>query len=368
MTDLPTPASIKRLRAALLDWYERAGRALPWRIRPEDRAAGRTADPYAVWLSEIMLQQTTVPHAAPYWRRFLDRWPSIHDLAAAPREEVMAEWAGLGYYARARNLHACAQLVSGELNGVFPSDLEGLRALPGVGEYTSNAIRAAAFDRPASVVDGNVERVISRLFALEIPLPDAKPQIKRLAAALADPGRPGDYAQAIMDLGATVCVPRAPNCPACPWAPDCRARDSGDPARFPFKRKKPVRPVRHGAAFIATRSGVRQNGGLARRIEVFLRTRPDGGLLGGMLGAPGTDWLDAPPGPGRLQTAQPFEAEWEKRGAVRHVFTHFSLELDVFAAPAPPDFSGENGQWVDSAALSRAAIPSLYRKALKIAL
>ena len=240
------------MRAALLGWYDREGRTLPWRIRPEHRAAGRTADPYAVWLSEIMLQQTTVAHATPYWERFLARWPSVEALAASPREDVLAAWAGLGYYARARNLHACAEVVAGALGGRFPEDLEALRALPGVGEYTANAIRAAAFDKPASVVDGNVERVITRVFAIETPLPRAKGQIKRLAATLADPDRPGDYAQALMDLGATVCTPKSPACARCPWSRACAAHAAGTETRYPIKAKKAPKPVRHGVCFHVT--------------------------------------------------------------------------------------------------------------------
>lgn len=246
---------IERLRHSLLDWYDREGRRLPWRIRPEERAAGRTADPYAIWLSEIMLQQTTVPHATPYWFRFLELWPRVGDLAAAPREAVMREWAGLGYYARARNLHACARRVQEELGGRFPEDLDGLRALPGIGEYTANAILAAAFDKPASVVDGNVERVLTRLVRLQTPLPKAKPEIRRLAAGIASPDRPGDYAQAIMDLGAMVCTPRAPDCGACPWAFACAARAEGDMTRYPRKERKKPRPERRGIAWLVRGTG-----------------------------------------------------------------------------------------------------------------
>ena len=252
---MPSADSInpEAMRAALLDWYDREGRTLPWRIRPEDREAGRKPDPYAVWLSEIMLQQTTVPHATPYWERFLARWPSVQDLAASPREDVLAAWAGLGYYARARNLHACAQVVADELGGRFPEDLEALRALPGVGEYTANAIRAAAFDKPASVVDGNVERVITRLFAIETPPPGAKPEIKRLAAGLADPDRPGDYAQALMDLGATVCTPKSPRCGACPWSKACAAHAAGTRRAIRSRRRRPQSRCAAASAFTSPR-------------------------------------------------------------------------------------------------------------------
>jgi len=340
------------LRAALLDWYEREGRALPWRIRPEDRAAGRTPDPYAVWLSEIMLQQTTVPHAAPYWERFLARWPGVHDLAAAPREDVLAAWAGLGYYARARNLHACAQVVSRELGGVFPSDLEGLHALPGIGEYTANAIRAAVFDLPASVVDGNVERVITRLFAIEAPLPKARTEIRRRAAQLADPARPGDYAQALMDLGATVCTPRNPGCRACPWSGACAAFAAGQAERYPVKAAKKPRPVRFGVCFHVTRGGA-----------IWLRRRPENGLLGAMMELPGSAWEAREP-----VCAPPFEAHWREAGEVRHVFTHFELRLKVLRAAAPPDWTAPEGEWAPLGRLAEAGLPSVMMKAARLGL
>ena len=344
------------MRAALLGWYDAKGRTLPWRVRPEDRAAGAEADPYAVWLSEIMLQQTTVAHAAPYWRAFLERWPSVHDLAAAPRDEVLAAWAGLGYYARARNLHKCAGVVSQELGGEFPSDLEGLRALPGVGDYTANAIRAVAFDQPASVVDGNVERVIARLTALETPLPKAKAQIKIVAAELADPGRPGDYAQALMDLGASVCTPRSPDCAACPWASWCAARATGTQTRYPLKEKKKPKPVRRGACFHVVKDGA-----------LWLRRRPETGLLGAMMELPGTGWGEAPD-QAAFNAAKPFEADWRHAGQVRHVFTHFALELDVYCAQAQPGWTPEEGVWAPVRDLDQAGLPSVMMKAARLGL
>ena len=340
---------IDRLRRSLLDWYDREGRSLPWRIRPEDRAAGREADPYAIWLSEIMLQQTTVPHATPYWFRFLELWPRVEDLAAAPREDVMREWAGLGYYARARNLHACARHVAEELGGVFPDTLEGLKALPGVGEYTANAVLAAAFDGPASVVDGNVERVVTRLYRLETPLPGAKPEIRRLAGAIASPDRPGDYAQAIMDLGATVCTPRSPDCEACPWDFACEARAAGDMTRYPLKEKKKPRPQRRGVAWL-----VRSPKG------IWLRRRPDKGLLGGMTEVPSTAWAETAPA-----EAPPFEADWSDHGEVRHVFTHFELTLSVREAEAAPGWEPEEGWWAPEDGLGEEALPSVMRKVVK---
>ena len=340
---------IDRLRTSLLDWYDREGRRLPWRIRPEDRMAGRVADPYAIWLSEIMLQQTTVPHATPYWFRFLELWPAVGDLADAPREDVMREWAGLGYYARARNLHACARHVAAELDGVFPGTLDGLKALPGIGEYTANAILAAAFDKPASVVDGNVERVISRLYRLQTPLPKAKPEIRRLAGTIASPDRPGDYAQAIMDLGATVCTPRTPDCEACPWSFACEARAAGDMTRYPLKEKKKPRPVRRGIAWL-----VRGPQGL------WLRRRPDAGLLGGMTEVPSTPWAEAPP-----VEEPPFQADWSDRGEVRHVFTHFELTLSVREAAPAEGWEPEEGWWAREDRLGEEALPSVMRKVVR---
>ncbi len=367
MTSTPVPTLSRddapAQRAALLAWYDREGRTLPWRVRPEDRARGVVADPYAVWLSEIMLQQTTVPHATPYWTRFLALWPGVQDLANAPREDVMAQWAGLGYYARARNLHACAQVVSTELKGVFPSELEALRALPGIGEYTANAIRAAAFDLPASVVDGNVERVITRLFAIKAPLPGAKSVIREHAASLADPDRPGDYAQAIMDLGATVCTPRGPSCGTCPWAGACEARAAGEMERYPVKAAKKARPVRHGLVFVILR-------GPAGRCEVYVRPRPDKGLLGGMLEAPGSAWIEDAGALPSVETAAPAGLRWRKAGAVSHVFTHFALELDVHAAEAPAGWRGPDatGRWAPAEPLSASGLPSVMKKAVRAAL
>ncbi|HLY80414.1 MAG TPA: A/G-specific adenine glycosylase, partial [Caulobacteraceae bacterium] len=264
--------TLSRLRKELLAWYDAHARDLPWRVRPAERARGRRADPYRVWLSEIMLQQTTVPHATPYFLAFTRRWPTVSALAAADDGEVMAAWAGLGYYARARNLIACARVVAERLGGVFPDNEEGLRALPGVGPYTAAAIAAIAFDRPANVVDGNVERVMARLFAVEAPLPGAKAELKRLAETLVTNERPGDWAQALMDLGAMVCTPSSPACLTCPASPDCQGRRTGAPETYPRREAKPERPQRYGAAYVLT-SGDR----------VALVRRPAKGLLGGML-------------------------------------------------------------------------------------
>tara|TARA_R110000868_G_scaffold130277_1_gene339894 strand:- start:717 stop:1781 length:1065 start_codon:yes stop_codon:yes gene_type:complete len=340
------PTKITALRQALLGWYDREGRTLPWRRRPEDRRAGQLADPYAIWLSEIMLQQTTVPHATPYWHRFLELWPTVADLAAAPREDVMREWAGLGYYARARNLHACAGTVAGELGGSFPDTMDGLRALPGIGDYTANAILAAAFDKPASVVDGNVERVLTRFYRIETPMPKAKPEIRRLATELADPDRPGDYAQAIMDLGATICSPRSPDCPSCPWGFACEARVAGDMLDYPRKLKKIARPIRHGTAWLVRRGG-----------RIWLRQRADKGLLGGMMEIPSGEWGEA-----GLDAEPPFDAEWADRGEIRHIFTHFELRLSVREAEAGPGWEPQDGIWADDSRLGDHALPSVMQK------
>lgn len=344
------------MRAALLAWYDEQGRTLPWRVRPEDRAAGAVTDPYAIWLSEIMLQQTTVPHATPYWRAFLERWPSVQHLAAAPREDVLAAWAGLGYYARARNLHKCAGVVAEQLGGVFPSDLGELLQLPGVGEYTANAIRAVAFDQTASVVDGNVERVITRLVALETPLPRAKAQIKKIASKLADPDRPGDYAQALMDLGATVCTPKKPDCAGCVWSTWCAARAAETQSRYPLKEKKKPKPVRRGACFHVLKGDA-----------LWLRRRPETGLLGAMMELPGAEWGEALEAAAVVE-AQPFEADWRHAGQVRHVFTHFALELDVYCAEAPGDWTPPDGAFTPVRELDEAGLPSVMMKAAKLGL
>ncbi|OYW97235.1 MAG: A/G-specific adenine glycosylase, partial [Caulobacter vibrioides] len=271
------------LRSALLAWYDAQARDLAWRVGPADRRAGVRSDPYRVWLSEVMLQQTTVPHATPYFLSFTQRWPTVSDLAAVDDGDLMAAWAGLGYYARARNLLACARAVASEHGGVFPNTEEGLRALPGVGAYTAAAVAAIAFDRPANVVDGNVERVMSRLFAVEAPMPDSKPELKALAGDLVTDDRPGDWAQALMDLGATVCKPKGPLCDRCPIAAWCAAYQGGAPETYPRKTKKADRPRRHGVAYV-----------LSRGDEVALVRRPPKGLLGGMLGLPTSAWRAAP--------------------------------------------------------------------------
>lgn len=353
-----TAADPAALARALLGWYDAHARSLPWRVGPAARAAGVRPDPYRVWLSEIMLQQTTTVHAAPYFLRFTARWPGVRDLADAEDAEVMAAWAGLGYYARARNLLACARTVAAA-GGAFPDTEAGLRALPGIGPYTAAAVAAIAFDRPATVVDGNVERVTARLFAEETPLPAAKPRLTALAARLTPAHRPGDFAQAMMDLGATVCTPRAPACPRCPWAGACAARARGIAEALPAKTPKAAKPHRQGAVFVAvTPSG-----------RLLLERRPDRGLLGGMQGLPGTDWTETPPDAAALAAAAPLPADWRATTTpARHVFTHFSLTLEVLTARPAEAAAPGRGAFVPDARAQLDRLPTVFRKALAIGL
>jgi A/G-specific adenine glycosylase len=334
--------------AALLAWYDRHRRRLPWRALP-----GETADPYRVWLSEIMLQQTTVKAVAPYFAAFLDRWPTVEALAASPVEEVMKAWAGLGYYSRARNLHACAMAVHREHGGRFPADLGALRSLPGIGDYTAAAIASIAFDIPAPVVDGNVERVVTRLETIDTPLPAAKPLIRARVAALLDPARPGDFAQATMDLGATICTPKRPACSLCPLRPFCRAAAAGTQEAYPVKAPKRGGTLRRGAAFVIRRS----DGAL------LVRTRPAKGLLGGMTEIPGSDWTAE--GPGRDPAPPVALAVSRRPGTVSHVFTHFPLELTVYCAEAPAGLAAPEGyRWIAVQEIEGEAFPTLFRKVI----
>jgi A/G-specific adenine glycosylase len=337
--------------AALLAWYDRHARDLPWRVGPAAQAAGLRPDPYRVWLSEVMLQQTTVAAVTGYFARFTARWPGLADLAAAPEAEVMAAWAGLGYYARARNLIACARAVMTDHGGVFPDTAAALRDLPGIGPYTAAAIAAIAFDRAETVVDGNVERVMARLFAVTVPLPAAKPALRAHAASLTPRHRPGDHAQALMDLGATICTPRAPACGACPLARFCQGRARGVAAELPRRAPKPARPTRHGTAFV----GRRADGAW------LLERRPPHGLLGGMPGWPGCDWQGGaadPPAPG----------DWRDAGAgVRHTFTHFHLRLRVMVAELPAGTRPSRGAFVPARDFRPDALPTAMRKAWAVA-
>ncbi|MFL4469614.1 A/G-specific adenine glycosylase [Tateyamaria armeniaca] len=312
----------------LLEWYDVHARAMPWRVSPGAKKAGARPDPYAVWMSEIMLQQTTVAAVTAYFQRFMARWPTVADLAAAEDSEVMGEWAGLGYYARARNLLKCARAVVADHGGQFPADHAALLKLPGIGPYTAAAISSIAFDLRHVVVDGNVERVMARMFDEHTPLPAAKPILTDHAERLTPDQRPGDYAQAVMDLGATICSPKSPACGICPWRDPCAARLAGTAAELPKKTAKKPKPVRHGTVYLAQR----EDGAW------LLETRAEKGLLGGMLGWPGSDWVDiGEPRP----VAPPIHAPWVKvDGEVRHTFTHFHLMLDVMTARVANDATG----------------------------
>lgn len=336
--------------ARLLAWYDRHRRTLPWRV-----VAGERADPYRVWLSEIMLQQTTVRAVGPYFEKFMSRWPDVTALGRASLDDVLRMWAGLGYYSRARNLHACAVAVLSEHGGAFPDTEEGLRGLPGIGPYTAAAIAAIAFDRCTMPVDGNIERVVSRLYAIEEALPQAKPLIMEMAATLLGPSRAGDSAQALMDLGATICTPKKPACALCPLNDDCAARTRGDQELFPRKAPKKSGNLRRGAAFVVTRGG-----------ELLVRSRPEKGLLGGMTEVPGSQWLAGQEDAAALAQAPELKGvtHWHRRaGVVTHVFTHFPLELVVYTASVPPRSRAPDGmRWVPVATLDGEAFPNLMRK------
>jgi A/G-specific adenine glycosylase len=340
--------------AALLAWYDRHRRALPWR--------GDDADPYRIWLSEVMLQQTTAAAAGPRFRRFLEHFPDVQALAAAPEAAVMEEWAGLGYYARARNLHACARAVVAA-GGVFPAGVEGLRALPGVGAYTAAAVAAIAFNQPVVPLDANVERVVARVRAVEEPLPGARPRLDTLAQEfMADDAaareRPGDFAQALFDLGATICTARNPACALCPWRGGCEAQRRGLQNALPRRAPKPARPLRHGAHFLLTDVAGR----------VLLRRRPPRGLLGGMLELPGTPWRDAPWEEREALALAPAPGlDWRRMpGIARHGFTHFELEMALFSASVPV-LAPPEGTEARPLAEAAAAMPTAMRRLLALA-
>jgi A/G-specific adenine glycosylase len=339
---------------ALLAWYDRHRRRLPWRALP-----GETADPYRVWLSEIMLQQTTVAAVAPYFERFLQRWPNVEALAAAPLDQVLQHWAGLGYYARARNLHKCAMAVARDHGGLFPDSEAGLLQLPGIGAYTAAAIAAIAFERSTNVVDGNVERVMARLHAQATPLPQVKPVLKRLAAQHVPKRRAGDYAQALMDLGATICTPRQPRCVLCPLLQQCRARALGIQDELPRRSPKAEKPTRYGMAFVLQRSDG----------AILLRRREEKGLLGGMMEVPSSGWSTEKRNDRELMKVAPVAAGWsELPGVVRHTFTHFHLELRVAAASLRAAPRGIDGKFVVIDGLDGEALPSVMRKIVAHAL
>ncbi len=339
----------------LLIWYGRHARSLPWRAGPKVRAKGVRPEPYRVWLSEVMLQQTTVKAVAPYFQAFLQKWPTIGALSAAPDEAVMAAWAGLGYYSRARNLIACARLVTQEHQGRFPDNARALAELPGIGAYTSAAIAALAFDEPIAVVDGNVERVMTRLFAIDEPMPGGKETVRARLQPLVPADRPGEFAEAMMDLGATLCTPKNPACALCPLNRDCAAVRLGTQQAFPVKAEKKPRPTRYGAAFVAQRADG----------AVLVRRRPPKGLLGGMVEVPGSTWSEQAP-----EADPPFSAGWRQLPKnVEHVFTHFRLVATVHVADCPADAAAPTDcWWAPAADLPEIGLPSVMAKIVEAAL
>ena len=341
---VPKHGDLNRLPVALLAWFDRHGRDLPWRT-----AKGVRRDPYRVWLAEIMLQQTTIPHGTPYFLAFTERWPTVEALAAAKDEAVMTAWAGLGYYARARNLLKCAREIAAR--GSWPETAAELKTLPGIGPYTAGAIAAIAFDRREAAVDGNVDRVFARLLALKGDWAVEKKRLHAEVERLVPADRPGDFAEALMDLGATVCTPMRPNCLICPISEFCRAKAEGNPERYPIKPAKAAKPIRRGAVFIAVHGG-----------DVLLERRPDKGLLGGMLGLPTSDWIEGERG----DPVPPFKAGWEEIGEVRHVFTHFDLRLSVMRADLSRRPAKVEGVWVQLDEVE--GLPSVFAKAYRLAM
>lgn len=340
---------INNFRKKVLSWYDRHRRAMPWRV-----AKGQKPEPYHVWMSEIMLQQTTVVTVGPYFQKFIERWPTVHDLAKAKRDDVMHEWAGLGYYARARNLHKCAQVVSQDHDGQFPDDQEELKKLPGIGDYTGAAITSIAFDKPANVVDGNIERIMARIHALTEPMPDSKKKLKELAGELADKrkDRPGDYAQALMDLGATICTPKSPKCVLCPIIDMCDGRKKGIAEELPAKKPKGKKPQKHGQVFWISNDND----------EVLFVRRDEKEMLGGMLGLPTTKWI-------KTSEKQSSKKGYKKtKLAVFHSFTHFDLKLDIYMAKhengaIPPE---KDPIWVASSKIGELGLPTLFSKVVKL--
>jgi A/G-specific adenine glycosylase len=339
----------------LLAWYDKNRRTLPWRVAP-----GKRQDPYRVWLSEIMLQQTTATAVGPYYEEFLDKWPSLESLASASRDEVLTAWAGLGYYSRARHLHRCAQVLTEEWGGKFPTSEKELLTLPGVGAYTAAAIASIAFDRPAAVVDGNVERVMTRQFALTAPLPKVKAEVKALVVKTLSKSRPGDFAQAMMDLGATLCRPKSPRCDLCPWKLSCEAFSSGTMTSFPVKASKKKRPTRRGIAFRVVGPGG----------ALLLEQRPEKGLLAAMWQVPCGPWEEvsekAAFAKSEIGSYAPVEANWTPTsGLVTHTFTHFHLELAVYETKTGEGVNPKRGRFVARDELDQFAIPSVMQKVIK---
>ncbi len=340
----------------LLAWYDASARQMPWRVPPHDHAQGVRADPYQVWLSEVMLQQTQVATVKDYFVKFITLWPTIFDLAADEEESVLKAWAGLGYYSRARNLKKCADVVVANYDGKFPQSFEELKTLPGIGDYTASAIASIAFDQPVPVLDGNVERVMSRHQRIEKFFPEAKAETKLMLEHILDQLRPGEFAQATMDLGATICTPKRPSCHLCPIHQDCMGFENGDAESFPYKKPKTIKPTRKGAAFVMHNS----------KGEIFLCKRPNNGLLASMTQVPTTQWNSRQDG--SIDTSQaPAKAQWTNAGIAKHTFTHFHLELNVWVAK-DVDKANHKGWFCAQDKLQDEALPTIMRKVISVGL
>ena len=343
---------MKEYHKALLTWYDNQGRNLPWRAKGE-----QTVNPYHVWLSEIMLQQTTVVTVIPYFLSFIQRWPTFQQLAEASLDDILHAWQGLGYYARARNLHLCAKKITNDYKGKLPTSSDELIKLPGIGPYTARAIAAIAFNEHVLPVDGNIARILSRLYAISIPLPDGMSEIQNAASAFAPQTRPGDFAQAMMDLGATVCIPRAPLCEKCPFQPTCKAHALGIAAELPLKNKKLVRPQKYTIAYILKR----EDG------AILLRKRPEKGLLGGMMGVPTSEWQLEKVESNNIGKDAPFTTHWKSlEGRINHSFTHFDLEVEsYYGSICSKKAKTLDGVWVFLHQLSHYALPKLFKKIIE---
>ena len=354
MRTAPTKKNKHRLQKQLLDWYDQNRRHLPWRV-----AKGIHGNPYHIWLSEVMLQQTKVASVEPYFKKFISRWPTVHALARARLDDVLLEWAGLGYYARARNLYKCASILVENYKGIFPQDEVELKKLPGVGTYTAAAIAAIAFSKPATPVDGNFERVIARFHRVTTPLPGSKALLYKLATDFPPDERPGDYAQAMMDLGATICTPRKPKCQSCPWQSSCSSQNSPEAESLPRKKSKNKKNIRYGAVFWC----VNVNN------QVLVHRRKPNGLLGGMVAFPSTRWTSDPYLGSRISLEQPLPRNWTLLpGIVRHPFTHFNLELKVMTAKINKSDRLKSGSWLSITKLENAGLPSVMKKVMLHAL
>ncbi len=358
---MPITAKVKqkapqKFAHRLLEWYGMHAREMPWRTMPSDHKKGKRSNPYHVWLSEIMLQQTQVTTVRDYFLKFISLWPTIDNLAAADEEDILKAWAGLGYYSRARNLKKCADIIMHEYSGKFPRTYDQLIKLPGIGDYTASAIASIAFDQAVPVIDGNVERVMARHRRIEKTFPEAKPETRAMLETLLDQEKPGEFAQSMMDLGATICTPKKPSCSLCPINDDCLAHENGQQEQFPHKKAKTKKPKRVGAAFV-----IENNSG-----AIFLCKRPDKGLLASMTQVPTTQWDSRNDGATGL-SSQPFVSEWVNTGSAHHVFTHFELELEVWLTRSNHVQSME-GWWCKKEELEEEALPTVMRKVLARAL